>query len=146
MERKQFITTIQASPEKIWQVLWGKDTYPQWTRVFSEGSRAETDWQKGSRVLFLDNNGDGMIALIRDAVPNEYMSIEHQGEIIDGKEDTESAKVKEWAGAQENYRLTPNGNSTQLVVEMDMAPDFEKMFTEIMPKALALVKEIAEKQ
>jgi uncharacterized protein YndB with AHSA1/START domain len=146
MERKQFTTAIDATPEKVWQVLWGNDTYPQWTAPFSESSRAETDWQKGSRVLFLDGSGCGMIARIRDVVENRYMSIEHLGEIINGKEDTESEKVKAWAGALENYTLTPADAGTQLLIEMDIAPEFDKMFTEIWPKALARVKELSEKQ
>lgn len=146
MERKQFKTSIQAAPETVWQVLWGKDTYPLWTAPFSEGSRAETDWAKGSKVLFLDSKGDGMIAKIRDVIPNQYMSIEHLGEIYDGKEDTESERVKSWAGAQENYTLRAVNGETELLVDMDMTPEFEKMFTDIWPKALEKVKEIAEKK
>ncbi|SKB56451.1 hypothetical protein SAMN05660903_01467 [Salegentibacter salinarum] len=43
MERKEFISTINASREKVWEVLWSDDTYPKWTAPFSEGSRAESD-------------------------------------------------------------------------------------------------------
>lgn len=150
MERKQFDITIQAAPEKIWQVLWGNDTYPQWTAPFSEGMSegggVKTDWQKGSRVLFVDSKGDGMVARIRDVIPNRYMSIEHLGEIVGGKEDTESEKVKEWAGAHEDYTLSPEGSGTQLRIDMDMSPEFDQMLSGIWPKALAKVKELSEKQ
>src|SRR5687767_9008114 len=111
MEKQQFKTTINAPREKVWTMLWGKDSYRQWTAPFAEGSSAETDWKKGSRVLFLDGKGNGMIARIEENIPNEYMSIEHIGEIINGVEDTESAKVKEWAGAHENYTLKSVGNN-----------------------------------
>ena len=40
-----FKIEINASREKVWDVLFGKETYPQWTTVFSEGSMVETDWQ-----------------------------------------------------------------------------------------------------
>lgn len=145
MEKKQFKTKIQAAPETVWRVLWGADTYPQWTAPFTEGSRAETDWKKGSKVLFLDSKNNGMVARIREVIPGEYMSIEHLGEVFNGQEDTESEKVKGWAGAQENYTLTREGADTDLLVEMDVVPEFEQMFTEIFPKALQKVKEISER-
>ena len=53
MEKKQFKIEIAAPREKVWKILWGDKTYPAWTSVFAEGSRAETDWEEGSKVLFL---------------------------------------------------------------------------------------------
>ena len=79
MERKEFTIDINAPREKVWDVLWQDDSYRKWTSVFSEGSHAETDWKKGSKVLFLDGKGSGMIAKIAENIPNEYMSIQHLG-------------------------------------------------------------------
>ena len=50
MERKEFTIDINAPREKVWDVLWQDDSYRKWTSVFSEGSHAETDWKKGSKV------------------------------------------------------------------------------------------------
>ena len=94
MEKLKFKTVINAAPEKIWNVLWNDDTYRKWTSAFSEGSYAETDWKQGSKVLFLDGKGSGMVSRIAENRPNEYMSIEHLGEIRDGVEDTSSDKSK----------------------------------------------------
>ncbi len=52
MEKKQFKIKIAAPREKVWKILWGDNTYPAWTSAFAEGSRAETDWEEGSKVLF----------------------------------------------------------------------------------------------
>ena len=99
MEKLKFKTVINAAPEKIWKVLWDDTTYRKWTSAFSEGSYAETDWKEGSKVLFLDGKGQGMVSRIAENRPNEYMSIEHLGEVKDGVEDTSSDRVKAWAGA-----------------------------------------------
>lgn len=136
--------SIGASREKVWDILWSNDTYPKWTSVFSETSYAETDWKKGSKVLFLDGSGSGMVSRIAENIPNEYMSIEHLGEVKNGVEDTESEKVKVWAGAHENYTLKSTPEGTELVVDMDITEEFAEMFKTIWPKALAKIKELAE--
>jgi hypothetical protein len=111
---------------------------------FYEGSYAVTDWKKGSKVLFLGQGGGGMVATIEENIPNEFMSIKHLGEVKDGVEDTESESVKEWAGAHENYTLKTVNGQTELTIDMDLSEEFEKMFSDIWPKALAKVKELAE--
>ena len=135
---------INAAPEKIWNVLWSDDTYRKWTSAFAEGSYAETDWKQGSKVLFLDGNGRGMVSRIAENRPNEYMSIEHLGEIIDGVEDTTSDKIKEWAGAHENYTLKKIDGKTELSIDMDINDEFKEMFSTIWPVALDNVKRLSE--
>lgn len=144
MEKQEFKISIEAPREKVWDVLWNDDTYRAWTSVFSEGSRAETDWKKGSKVLFLDGKGDGMISTIAENIPNSYMSIKHKGSIKNGKEDFDSDEVKAWAGAEENYTLKAVGNKTELKVDMDIADEFKDYFMQTFPKALSKVKELAE--
>ena len=146
MERKTFKTEIDASREKVWDVLWNDETYRQWTAPFNEGSYAETDWKEGSKVLFLGPEGDGMVAKIKANTPREFMSIEHQGIVKDGVEDTESEEVKQWAGAKENYRLNTVGGKTELTVEMDIAEEYLDDFLKSWPQALQKVKELSEKR
>jgi uncharacterized protein YndB with AHSA1/START domain len=145
METKEFKITINAPKEKVWGTLWNDSTYRSWTSVFAEGSRAETDWKKGSKVLFLDGKGSGMVSVIAENIPNEYMSIKHLGEVKDGVEDTESDKVTQWAGALENYRLKTVNGKTELTVDMDITHEYMDYFLKTWPKALDKVKEIAEK-
>ena len=144
MEKINFKTVINAAPEKIWKVLWDDTTYRKWTSAFSEGSYAETDWKEGSKVLFLDGQGQGMVSRIAKNRPNEYMSIEHLGEVKDGVEDTNSDRVKEWAGAHENYTLKQVNGKTELSVDMDITEEFKEMFSQMWPKALDNVKKLSE--
>jgi uncharacterized protein YndB with AHSA1/START domain len=144
MEKLTFNTAINAPRHKVWEILWGDQTYPAWTAVFAEGSRIETDWQVGGRTLFLDGNNKGMVSTIAATVPNEFMSFKHLGDIDNGVEDLTSDKVKAWAGSLENYTLTDANGKTTLLVEMDTDEAYKDYFLTAFPKALDKVKELAE--
>lgn len=148
MEKLKFSTNIKAPREKVWDILWNDDTYRKWTSAFMEGSYAETDnWKEGTKVLFLGPGGDGMVSTVAKNKRNEFMSFKHLGEVKNGVEDTESEKVKIWAGAMENYRLSDENGNTKLDVELDVdsAGDFKDYFSKTFPVALEKVKELAEK-
>ena len=146
MEKLKFSVTIDAPREKVWDVLLGEKTYPMWTAPFAEGSRVETDWQEGSKAVFLDGTGQGMVARIARNIPNEFLSIQHLGELKNGVEDLDSEEVKKWAGALENYWLKTTNGSTELLIELDTVEEFKEYMEKAWPKALAKVKELAEKQ
>jgi hypothetical protein len=145
MTKKQFKIEINAPREKVWNVLLGEQTYPQWTSAFSESSRVKTDWKKGSKALFHDGNNNGMISEIAENIPNQFLSIKHLGEVTNGIEDTTSEKVKQWSGAFENYTLKSTNGKTELIIDMDIAEEYVEMFSTMWPKALQKVKEISEK-
>ena len=139
MNRLNFQSNINAPREKVWDTLWNDSTYRQWTSVFSEGSYAESDWNEGSKILFLSPKGDGMFSVIDKKIPNEQMTFRHLGEIKNGVEET-----KDWGGAIESYQLEEDNGVTKLNVAMDATGDFEQYFKDTFPKALDLVKQIAE--
>lgn len=146
MQKLTFSTHIRASKNRVWHVLWDDASYRQWTAAFHEGSYAESDWQEGSKILFLGSGGDGMVSRIARLVPNEFMSFQHLGEMKGGVEDFSSAEAQGWAGAHENYTLRENGGGTELSVELDVENSFAEYFVGAFPKALARVKELAEAQ
>jgi hypothetical protein len=144
----EFTITINAPKEKLWNTLWNDATYREWTSAFSEGSRAETDWKKGSKVLFLDKKNMGMVSTIAENIPNEFMSIKHLGIYKDGIEDTDSEEARKWAGSFENYALRHVNGETELLVTMggaEIPKEFEDYFANTWPVALKKLKELAEK-
>ncbi len=145
MEKETYRISIDAPREKVWNALWDLQNYRAWTSFFSPDSHAVTDnWEKGTDVKFVNSKGSGMIARIAENKANEFMSFEHYGEIHDGVVDTESEKVKTWAGSHENYTLKGEDGKTELIVEMEINEEWKGFFAETWPKALAKVKNLAE--
>lgn len=145
MEKLHFTVNINVPKEKVWKVLWDLDSYRKWTTAFAEGSDVKTDnWKKGSKVLFVGPNGNGMVSSVAENKPNEFMSFQHWGEIKNGVEDTTSDAVKAWSGSVENYTLKEVNGKTELSIDMDIADEYKDMFSKMWPNALAIVKRLAE--
>ena len=148
MEKLNFSASINATKEKVWDILWSDAGYRAWTSAFCEGSYAKTDnWKEGTKVLFLDPKGSGMVSTVAANKPNEFMSFKHLGEVKEGVEDTTSEKVKVWTGATENYTLNERNGKTELLIEMKMdgvSDGFKDYFTKTWPIALENLKQLAE--
>lgn len=139
MKTLNFSVSINAPKEKVWDKLWSDASYRQWTSAFMEGSYAETDWNEGSKVLFLSPGGDGMFSIIEKKVPNQEMTFKHLGEVKKGVEEP-----KDWAGARESYQLTESNGTTQVNVKVDTVEDYQEYFEKAFPKALDILKQISE--
>ena len=144
MKTLHFSIIINASKEKIWDILWDDLTYRQWTSVFSEGSYAVSDWKEGSKILFLSPEGEGMFSIIARKIPNEFMSFRHLGTVKNEIEQPDTEETKKWSGAMENYELKGKDGNTELVVTMDITDDHEQYFKDTFPKALDYIKSLAE--
>lgn len=152
MEKLHFSILIDASKEKVWEVMLDKDTYEKWTDVFMPGSSYVGEWDEGSKILFLapDEMGEmsGMVGRIKENHQYEYISIESVGVVHNGEEDTTSQEAKEWAGSLENYTFKELYGETELHVDlssdMEMDPEMLETLGETWPKALKKLKELAE--
>lgn len=148
METLHFSITINAPRKKVWNTMLSENTYREWTSVFMPGSFFRGSWDKGSKILFLgpDEKGttSGLVSRIKDNRKYEFVSIEHLGFVEDGKEDTTSEAVKNWAGALENYTFKENKGQTEVLVDLDTSEEFKDMFLETWPKALEILKNLVE--
>lgn len=148
MEKLHFETEISASAEKVFTTMLDKEKYCEWTSEFNASSRYEGSWEKGASIRFIgcDDKGNtgGMIARIKENVPNRHISIEHLGIISGDKEITEGPEIDSWKGALENYTLEEKDGKTFLKVDMDANEEFKSYFIETWPKALAKLKSICE--
>lgn len=140
MAALHFTVNINARKEKVWETLWDDATYRQWTAAFHPGSYAESDWNEGSRILFLGPDGRGMFSVIDKKIPNQQMTFRHLGELKDGIEEP-----KDWGeDATESYQLHDKNGGTELTVQVSGTGDFEEYLKNTFPKALEILKKIAE--
>ena len=65
--------------------------------------------------------------------------------VLGGKEDTTSEEAKKWAPAYENYTFTADGAMTRFSVDVDTDESLFEFFSDVWPKALEKLKEIAER-
>ncbi len=150
MKTQHYSIDINAPKEKVWNTMLDQDTYREWTTAFNEGSRFEGSWDQGSKILFLGPDPEtgeegGMVSRIKENRKYEFVSIEHLGIMKDGVEDTTSEEAKKFAPAYENYTFTEKNGVTEVLLDIDVAPEFADYFKDTWPKALLKVKEISEK-
>jgi hypothetical protein len=151
MEKIHETILINAPREKVWNVMLGDATYRDWTSVFNPGgSYYEGDWSEGSVMKFIGPDPEtgesgGMLSRVKENRKPEFISLEHYGIIKNGVEDTTSEEVKKWVPAFENYTLNEKDGGTEVVVDVDTEKDYLSLFEGMWPKALARLKELAEK-
>jgi len=146
MRRLTFSIKVGVPKERLWEVLLTDDTYCKWTSVFREGSYALTDWEPGSKALFLTPDGNGMVSKIVAHRPGEFLCIQHLGFVKDGVEEIAGADEKGWVGAFENYTLKEEDGISTLTVEMDVSEEYESFLCKTWPRALYKLKELAESE
>lgn len=135
---------ISASKERVWQVLTDEAYTRRWYAEFSEGTYADTDWSLGSKAVFKDSKGSGLVAKIVANKPAELLSMQFQGMVIDGVEDCESDLAKALQAGHETYHLSGDDVSTRLSIECDSDPDSFEMMSASWDKALQRIKRLAE--
>jgi uncharacterized protein YndB with AHSA1/START domain len=144
METLQFKSVIHAPREKVWEILWGKESYPAWTAAFCEGSDVKTDWKEGSPALFTGPDGGGISSEIVANRAPEFMSFRHLAELKNWVAVPETPESRQWAGAMENYTLREDAGITEVLVETDVVEEMKDYFIKAWPEALQNVKALAE--
>ena len=135
---------INAPKEKVWEVLLGHKYIQIWYTAFGEGITADTDWQLGSKAVFVDNKGSGMIGKIVQHIPNEMIDIEYEGIMVDGKEDYNSIAANDMKGTHETYCLSSKDHATNLSIECEMDDAYYEMMSSAWEKALQKIKQLSE--
>lgn len=145
MEKLKYQIDIDASAEKVWDILWNEKTYSQWTYYFSPDSNLVTDWQVGGKTYFTDSSKkNGMVSTIERIEEPKHLIFKHLGEMVNGVEDVDSEKVKAWNGSLEAYYLEENNGKTTLKVEVDSNDEFKEMFDNGFKKGLEVIKNLSE--
>lgn len=141
MENLSFEIEINASPVKIWEVLWNDISYRQWTTAFTEGAFYLGTLEEGGIVKFFDPKNNGIFSQVEKNIPHQEMKFLHLGEIYDGIE-----VPQDWGEVTESYILEESEETTKLKVEIQTISEFKAFFEEKFPKALQIIKNLSENQ
>ncbi len=141
MKTITFKKEINAPIQKVWDALWDKDNYSEWTKHFAPSSKYESDWKVGGKTLFLGPNNDGLISTITKLdVPKEVI-FNHLADIVNGVEGNSFG-----ISGFEKYELKEIDGVTTLVISLDISEEYEQDMSEGFTKGLEEVKRIAEKK
>jgi uncharacterized protein YndB with AHSA1/START domain len=144
MKKIEKSIVMKASKEKLWDVLTLDRYTKDWYSAFSPGSYAVTDWKPGSKVLFIDQSNNGMAAKVTESIPGKSLIVEFTGQVINGKEDLDSAEAQRYKGGHETYHLTEENGATRLDISSDMDENMFDMMSGLWEKAFERLKELAE--
>lgn len=142
MKELDFSIDINASKEKVWDTLWQDTTFRKWAGVIDPGTYMSGKLKEGGEVKFISSeSGYGVTSLVEKLIPNEYLLLRHSE---DTKEMGREEREKEWTGGKESYSLLEKDGVTTLTVKFDIPPQQEEYFKKNYPKALKMVKDLAE--
>jgi hypothetical protein len=134
---------INATKDKVWNVLLEDEYNRIWMSEFMEGAHAKTDWIVGHKVRFLDNDNNGLIGRIITKQPYDAIEIEYDGAVKNGEDDLESEMAKAMKGSHENYYLSEENGVTTLKIESDMDENHIEMMSAAWDKALEKIDELS---
>jgi uncharacterized protein YndB with AHSA1/START domain len=153
MQKKHYSIVINAPRETVYKTMLNDATYREWTSAFAPGGYFEGDWSEGSEMRFVGSDPEhpeetalsGMITRVAKNTPNEFVSLEAVGQILNGVDDTTSDSVQQWLGAKEEYTFKEVDGGTELSVDQDTPDEFVEGFSAMWPKGLEKLKEICER-
>ena len=146
MKTLHYEIVIDATPQKVWDTMLGKSTYPKWVGVAWPGSSYHGEWKQGAQIRFTGADGaGGTLGEVTALDPSANVAVEHIAVLLDdGSEDRESEMAKGWIGSTETYTFTPEHGSTKLDVELSIPAEWVHEFEGGWPKAIEALKQLAE--
>ncbi len=145
METLSYEKIIDAPKQKVWDVLWGSESYSEWTQFFAPGCIMKSDWKIGGKTYFLSAEGEGMVSTIDSIEEPDQIIFKHLGMVDkDGNEDIHSKEVMEWSGCFEKYILIDFDGKTKLHTEVQVEKEWQDHMNTGFTKGLEIVKNLAE--
>ena len=135
---------IEASSEKVWEVLVTPASYEIWAVGFSKRSLVKTDWQEGSSVVFTDSMNSGLFGIIERNINSEFLSITYKGVVENGVQDELGEKAQRVKNARDSYSLSSKDAGTRLKIESDVEEKYFNIKTKSWDKALNIIKDLSE--
>ncbi|WP_256006592.1 MULTISPECIES: SRPBCC family protein [Pedobacter] len=130
---------INASDDKVWQVLTTTEHVSKWAQAFLEGISVESDWTEGSVVIW--KAADGTVGT-KGIVEVNYAPRVLKVNYFDDPESPADAPTGDY---KEHFTLLEQEGQTTLSVEAGpLSADYLDNHSGSWDKALNLIKEIAE--
>jgi len=144
IKKLTFNQEIVASAESVWNKMWDKKSYTDWTTPFCAGTYFTGEIELGSRIHFIAPSFDGMYSDVFYLIPSKLVIFKHIGNLKDLKELPIDAEAEKWTGSFETYKLNEVDGVTTVTAEIDCVPEYINYMEEKFPLALQELKKISE--
>lgn len=132
---------ISASVDRVWEILTSAHFVHEWSQCFGVAVHPETDWNKGSEIIWKDDAGKTSARGIVTA---------HEGHQLlrIAFEDVVSSVTPILPGKySETYRIMPDGNHTFLsFYGGEVSKEDQEHHAPLWDKALREMKRLAEEK
>ncbi|MHA4895068.1 SRPBCC family protein [Pedobacter sp. PWIIR3] len=131
---------INASDDKIWNVLTSTEMIREWANAFEPGTGVQSEWTEGAVVHWTDgSNTKVMKGRVVVSYPAKMLKIGYF-EDLNADDDAELGEY------EEHYLLTEEAGKTQLTIETGPLTDsYIEKLTPQWDQALSIIKALAEK-
>lgn len=146
IKKMVFNQDINASAKTVWNKMWNKESYTEWTTPFCAGTYFTGEIELGSRIHFIAPSFEGMYSDVFYLIPNKLIIFKHIGMLKDLKELPIDAETEKWTGSFETYKLNEVDGVTTVTAEIDCVPEYIDYMNEKFPLALQELKKISEKK
>jgi uncharacterized protein YndB with AHSA1/START domain len=150
MKTLHFEITVAAPVETVWHTMLSRETYQQWTEVFSPGSDYEGSWDEGAEITFYgieaDGTRGGLIGRVTENRPFNQVTVTFTGQLVNDVVDKDSDTAKALSAYTESYRFVPTGAETSVIVSTDVEAKESDEVESGWRVALVKLKELAEER
>lgn len=144
IKKLKFEVEIEATAATVWDKMWDKKSYTEWTTPFCAGTYFTGEMELGSRIHFVAPSFEGMYSDVFYLIPNKLLIFKHIGMLKDLKEQPIDAETEKWTGSFETYKLNEVDGITSVTAEIDCVPEYINYMNDKFPLALQELKKISE--
>lgn len=144
IKKLTFEVEIEANATTVWNKMWDKKSYTEWTTPFCVGTYFTGEIELGSRIHFIAPSFDGMYSDVFYLIPNKLIIFKHIGNLKDLKEQPVDAESEKWTASFETYKLNEVDGITTVTAEIDCLEEYINYMSDKFPLALQELKKISE--
>lgn len=138
MANLHYKIVLNNNVEYVFDKLFEKTVYEEWSKVFSTGSRMSGLLAKGEEIVFYDGDGNGMIATVSKYEINKVVEFRYLAELMNGKRTS-----YEDDSNFERYTFTNlQDQMVMLDIELNIPDEYQDLFEDLWEKAIVEIQDI----
>ncbi len=129
---------LNNNVEYVFDKLFDKAVFEEWTKVFNPDSKMRGTLAKGEEVFFYDADENGMLALVSEYQVNKLIEFTYLADVMNG----EKRKYPDNSN-HERYTFTNLQDEMVMVdIDLDIPDEYKDMFEDMWTKAIVEIQNI----